>query len=61
MHDIRNCSEKEISNFVCEKMKIEEIELKIKYKRESRIARAIYVLFLTQFSGKSQKEICMIL
>ncbi|MBD8048279.1 MULTISPECIES: transposase [Clostridium] len=58
---LRNCSEKEISNFVCEKMKIEEIELKIKYKRESRIARAIYVLFLTQFSGKSQKEICMIL
>ncbi|GAA0123937.1 MULTISPECIES: transposase [Clostridium] len=58
---LRNCSEKEISNFVCKKIGIEEIELNFKYKRKSRLAKAIYVVFLTQFCGKSQKEICGIL
>jgi len=54
----RNCSEKDISNFICEKTGIEEIELKLKHRRKSREAKAIYTVFLTQFSGKSQKEIC---
>ncbi len=54
----RNCSEEEISNFVCEKTGVKQIELKLKHRRESREAKAIYVMLLTQFSGKSQKEIC---
>ncbi|KIE47699.1 hypothetical protein U732_2869 [Clostridium argentinense CDC 2741] len=54
----RNCSEKDISNFICEKTGVEEIELKLKHRRKSRKAKAVYVVFLTQFSGKSQKEIC---
>jgi len=58
---LRNCSEKEISNFVCEKTGVEQIELKLKHRRKSRKAKAVYVVFLTQFSGKSQKEICKIL
>ncbi|MBS5825336.1 MAG: transposase [Clostridium argentinense] len=54
----RNLTDKQIREFICKKTKIEEIELNLKYRRESRKAKALYVVFLIQFAGKKAKEIC---
>ncbi|WP_461614208.1 transposase [Clostridium sp. Marseille-QA1073] len=58
---LRNLSDEQIRNFICKKTNTKEIELNLKYRRKSRKAKALYVVFLIQFAGKKAKDICSLI
>jgi len=58
---IRGFSIDDITKYISEKMGIEEIFLKAKYRREFTEARAVCVLFMRSFCDMKYKDICKVL
>lgn len=57
----RNYQDEGLRKFICDKFNLHTFELNLKYITKNKIPKAIYIVFLTRFAGKSRKEICKVI